>query len=140
LTLSQSADSEPGKNYFLKKRILIVDDEFDVTLSLKLGLEKHGFIVSTYNDPVLALSEFKAGLFDLLFADIRMPGMSGLELYEKIKQMDDRIEVCFITAFEEYYGQLGNAFPELDLQRCYLVKPITISDLVERVKTILNIN
>lgn len=117
-----------------------MDDEFDVTLSLKLGLEKHGFIVSTYNDPVLALSEFKAGLFDLLFADIRMPGMSGLELYEKIKQIDDRIEVCFITAFEEYYGQLGKAFPKLDLQRCYLVKPITISDLVERVKTILNIN
>jgi two-component system, OmpR family, response regulator ChvI len=65
---------------------------------------------------------------------------NGLELYEKIKQVDDRIEVCFITAFDEYYGQLGKAFPKLDLQRCYLLKPITISDLVERIKTILNTN
>jgi DNA-binding LytR/AlgR family response regulator len=36
-----------------------------------------------------------------------MPGMSGLELYEKIKQIDHGIEVCFITAFDEYYGQLA---------------------------------
>jgi len=134
----QSADSQEEKSYF-KKRILLVDDESDITLSLKLGLEQHGFRVSAYNDPVLALSEFKAGLYDLLIADVRMPGMSGLELYEKIRQIDDRIEVCFITAFDEYYGQLGKAFPKLDLQRCYMLKPITLSDLVERIKTILNI-
>jgi DNA-binding response OmpR family regulator len=136
----QSADSRQEKNHFLKKRILIVDDESDITSSFKIGLEQHGFKVSTYNDPALALSEFEAGLYDLLIADIRMPGMSGLELYEKIKQIDHRIEVCFITAFDEYYGQLGKAFPKLDLQRCYLPKPITISNLVERIKTILNIN
>ena len=135
----QSADSQEEKSYFSKKRILVVDDESDITTSFKLGLEQNGFRVSTYNDPALALSEFKAGLYHLLIADIRMPGMSGLELYEKIKQIDDRIEVCFITAFDEYYGQLGKAFPKLDLQRCYLLKPITISDLVERIKMILNI-
>jgi DNA-binding response OmpR family regulator len=140
LESSQSADSEQEKNYFSKKRILIVDDESDITTSFKFGLEQYGFMVSTYNDPVLALSEFKAGLYDLLLADIRMPGMSGLELYEKIKQIDPRIEVCFITAFDEYYGQLGKAFPKLDLQRCYLLKPITIANLVERIKTILDIN
>ena len=91
-----------------------MDDESDITTSFEFGLEQHGFRVHTYNDPLSALSEFKAGLFDLLLADIRMPGMSGLELYEKIKQIDDRIEVCFITAFDEYYGQLGKAFPYKD--------------------------
>jgi len=55
----QSADSQEGKSYFFKKRILIVDDESDITLSFKLGLEQHGFRISAYNDPVLALSEFK---------------------------------------------------------------------------------
>ncbi len=79
-----------------------MDDESDITSSFKAGLEQYGFIVSTYNDPVLALSEFKAGLYDLLIADIRMPGMSGLELYEKIKQIDQRIDICFITAFDEW--------------------------------------
>jgi CheY-like chemotaxis protein len=68
-------------------------------------LAQYGIRVTSYNDPVLALSEFK-GDFDLLLVDIRMPGMIGLELYEKIKQIDDNIGVCFITAYEEYYGQL----------------------------------
>ena len=52
-----------GENYFLKKRILIVDDESDITLSLKLGLEQYEFKVNTYNDTVSALSEFKAGFY-----------------------------------------------------------------------------
>ena len=96
----------------MKKRILIVDNESDITSSFKIGLEQYGFKVSTYKDPVLALLKFKAGLYDLLLADVRTPGMSGLELYEKIKQIDHGIEVCFITAFDEYYGQLGKAFPK----------------------------
>ena len=72
----QSANSQEEINNISNKSILIVDDESDITLSLKLGLERYGFRVSTYNDPALALSEFKAGLYDLLIADIRMPGMS----------------------------------------------------------------
>ncbi|MGB8937632.1 MAG: hypothetical protein WCC17_21285, partial [Candidatus Nitrosopolaris sp.] len=51
LTSSQPADYEQEKNYFLKKRILIVDDESDITTSFKFGLEQYGFRVSTYNDP-----------------------------------------------------------------------------------------
>jgi two-component SAPR family response regulator len=68
-----------------------------------------------------------------------MPGLSGLELYERIKQIDNRIKVCFITAFEEYYGQLEKAFPTLDLQTCYILKPITITDLAKKIKAILNL-
>jgi two-component SAPR family response regulator len=64
--------------------------------------------------------------------------MSGLELYEKIKQIDDKIKVCFITAFDEYYGELSRAFPTLNLHKCYIRKPITISDLAEKINAILD--
>jgi two-component SAPR family response regulator len=123
----------------LNKRILLIDDDVDITLSFKVGLQENGFIVVSYNDPKLAFSQFKAGLYDLLLTDIRMPGMSGLELYEKIKQIDNRIKVCFITAFEGYYGQLEKAFPTLDLDTCYVLKPITIADLAKKINAILNL-
>jgi DNA-binding response OmpR family regulator len=49
-----------------KKRILLVDDEHDITFSLGIGLENNGFAVDIFNDPQEALSNFKAGLYDLL--------------------------------------------------------------------------
>ena len=138
LVSNQSSGLQPGRSNFSNKRVLLVDDESDITTSFKIGLEQYGFTVSVYNDPRLALSEFKAGLHDLLLLDIRMPGMTGLELYQKIKQIDGNIEVCFITAFEEYYGQLSAAFPNVDLEKCYILKPIKILDLAKKINTILN--
>lgn len=123
-----------------KRRILLVDDEVDITSSFQIGLEQYGYKVTTYNDPVLALSEFKDALFDLLLVDIRMPGMTGLELCDKIKNIDHKIEVCFITAFEEYYAQLSTAFPNIDLEKCYILKPIGISELAKKINTILNVD
>lgn len=122
----------------MNKVILLVDDDKDVATSLKIGLEHHGFTVSVYNDSRSALSQFRSGTYDLLLTDIRMPGMSGLELYEKIKQKDDKIKVCFITAFDEYYNELSKAFPTLNLPKCYIRKPITISDLAEKINSILD--
>lgn len=121
----------------MKKRILIVDDDVDITTPFKFGLEGYDFRVSAYNDPKIALSEFKENLYDLLLTDIRMPGMSGIELYEKVKKIDDKIKACFITGFQEYYPELEKALPGLDLHKCYILKPVTIPDLVEKVKAIL---
>jgi DNA-binding response OmpR family regulator len=62
----------------------VVDDEQDITL--KTTLEETGsFQVEAFSDPVLALSEFKAGVYDLAVLDIRMPGMNGFQLYRKLK-------------------------------------------------------
>ena len=72
-----------------KKRILVVDDEVDITTIFKLVLEKVNLHVDVYNDPLLALSDYKAGMYDLLLFDIRMPGMNGFELYRKIKDIEE---------------------------------------------------
>ena len=71
-----------------KKKVLIVDDETDVTETFKLGLEQNGFSVDTFNDPEIALSNFNPNFYDIMLLDIKMPKMNGFELYEKIRKKD----------------------------------------------------
>jgi two-component system, OmpR family, response regulator ChvI len=65
---------------------LIVDDEQDITFALRIALEPNGFEVDTFNDPLEALSNFKAGLYNLLLIDIKMPKMNGFELYQELER------------------------------------------------------
>ncbi len=121
-----------------KYRVMIVDDEQDITTIFRVGLEKNEFIVTTYNDPLEALSNFRPGMYDLMILDIRMPGMNGFELCQKIKEMDDKVKVCFLTAFEEYRSDFRQSFPALDEVKCYLKKPVTVSDLISRLMDLAN--
>ena len=120
-----------------KKRILLVDDEQDITYSFSIALEDKGFVVDTFNDPQEALSNFKAGLYDLLLLDIKMPKMNGFELYQEMEKIDNKAKACFITAFEVYYKSLRELFPNMKVD-CFIKKPITTNDLVERLTSELN--
>src|SRR5437867_9593597 len=73
-----------------KRRILVVDDDPDIANLYKLSLELDGFIVHTFNDPLLVLANYKVGEYDLLLFDIKMLHMDGFELYQKIRLVDDR--------------------------------------------------
>jgi hypothetical protein len=76
VNLSSSTIPRPnGPSSFLKKRVLVVDDEVDITTIFKLALEKVNLQVDVYNDPLLALTDYRAGMYDLLLFDIRMPGI-----------------------------------------------------------------
>jgi two-component system, OmpR family, response regulator ChvI len=114
------------------KRIMIVDDEPDITESIRNGLVKKGFEVSTYNDPVKALDEYVPSAHDLLLLDIRMPKMNGFELYREIKKKDGDVKTCFFTAFEVYYEEFRKLFPTLQV-KCFIRKPISINDLVTHI-------
>ena len=68
-----------------------------------------------------------------------MPNMNGFELYREIRKIDDRVKVCFITAFEVYYEELKNRFQHKEEDvRCFISKPIDIDELVIRIKEELN--
>ena len=67
-------------------RILIVDDEPDLTKICMLALEHYGYDVDATNDPQEALSKYKPGSYDLIILDIKMPKMDGFELYQEIKK------------------------------------------------------
>jgi DNA-binding response OmpR family regulator len=119
----------------MKKRILIVDDDADILTTYKKGLEESGlFEVDTFTDPEETLSNFKNGLYDFLIIDIRLPKMDGFELCDKMKAIDNKVKICFITAYEINYRALRQVFPEPKLE-CFIQKPIEIGKLVERIKS-----
>jgi DNA-binding response OmpR family regulator len=116
-----------------KRRILAVDDDSDITFTVKVGLEASGlFEVDTFNDPELALSSFRPGLYDLAPLDMRMPKMYGHELYDEMKKIDGRLKVCFMTATYQNYEALRAAFPTIEIE-CYIQKPAEIKDMVRRI-------
>jgi DNA-binding NtrC family response regulator len=119
------------------KRVLLVDDEPDVISVFKMVLEINGFEVDAYDNPLSVLSNFKPNSYGLLLLDIRMPQMDGFELYKKLRAIDDKVEACFITAFEDYRKEFKESFPELDEVKYFIRKPKAIEDLVNHVSTIL---
>jgi DNA-binding response OmpR family regulator len=68
------------------KRILLVDDESDICFVLEKVLGQNGFVVDSYENPMLALEKFKAQLYDLVVLDIKMPELNGFALYRQIKK------------------------------------------------------
>jgi CheY-like chemotaxis protein len=133
----ETKEEEYEKQYHHRRRILIVDDEPDITSSFKEALRDNGFEqVETANDPLSALKNFKARSYDLLSIDIVMPEMDGFSLYEEIRKIDNKVKVCFITAFEMNYQALRAVFPAAtttDDIGCFIRKPVDIDDLVKRI-------
>jgi DNA-binding response OmpR family regulator len=118
-------------------RILVVDDEPDLTKVSTLALEYHGFKVDTFNDPQEALSKFKPGSYDLIILDIKMPKMDGFELYQEIKKKDNNAKVCFLTASELYYEEFRNKeYRALD-RNLFIRKPIDNEDLVKEINKMI---
>jgi DNA-binding response OmpR family regulator len=111
-----------------KPRILLVDDEPDITFSFSIGLEDSGFEVDIFNSPLGALSSFKSDLFDLVILDIKIPEMNGIDLCKEIRKLDNNVRICFLTAFDSRYEEFRR------YTECFIRKPITIEDLVARVK------
>jgi CheY-like chemotaxis protein len=124
------------------KRILIVDDDPDITLTFKSALEGYyhddnRFEVYTYNNPLVALSEFKPHFYDLLLTDINLPNMNGFQFSQKVLELDVNVKVCFITAGEVNIEALREIHPKINFG-CFIKKPVTIDYLVKRLSAELD--
>jgi DNA-binding response OmpR family regulator len=119
-----------------RKRILVVDDEEDITSVLKVGLERRGFAVDTYNDPKKALADIKPHQYDLAIFDIKMPEMDGFELYREFRKLDGVTDVCFFTAFDVHEREFEKMFPDVKVKALFK-KPMTIEELTKRLNSIL---
>ena len=123
-----------------RRILLVVDDEPDITLAFSMGLEDSGFVVDAFNDPLLALEAFKEQKksYDLALIDIKMPKMNGFELFKEIRKVNDKVKVCFATAFdiqkEDEEEGLKAIIATSNEKPIIIRKPISIDDLVKRVK------
>jgi DNA-binding response OmpR family regulator len=114
-----------------KRKILLVDDELDIILSLKLFLEENGFEVDAYDNPSSAIANYRPGSYDILLLDIKMTQIDGFELYERIHKMDNNANVFFLTAVSDFSGYKGGNKP-LGENR-FIQKPIDGPELLKRI-------
>ena len=115
-------------------RMLCIDDEPDIMLIYKVSFENADCKIDGFTDPLIALSKFKANVYDIVLLDIRMPGLNGLELYERLMRINNKVIVFFVTAFDIYKEALEQLFPNLS-KDCFIMKPIDIAELIQRVTT-----
>jgi CheY-like chemotaxis protein len=124
------------------RRILVVDDDPDITLTFKKAFEAENennnnnkilFVVSAYNDPLLALAEFRPSFYDLLLVDINMPKMNGFDFCVKALEIDVNPRVCFMSSGLINQEALREQYTSLSIG-CFIRKPVSISYLVRKVK------
>ncbi|HYZ51595.1 MAG TPA: response regulator [Nitrososphaeraceae archaeon] len=121
-----------------KKRILMVDDETDVNYTFETVLEENGFVVDSFDNPVVALNNFKPDFYDLVLLDVKMPDMDGFKLYKEMKKIDNKFKVCFLTASEMFYEQYRPAYSVMTGENYPVIqKPIKNEDFIEQINEIL---
>ena len=89
ILISVTTNNRSRVGIMTRRKILIVDDEYDITFVFKIILEEKGFVVDIYNDPIVALSTYKPYYYDLVMIDLKLPGMTGFELYNQIRKIDN---------------------------------------------------
>ena len=115
-------------------RILLAEDDDQLRIFLSRGLQRAGHIVESVGDGVAALALAQASAFDLLLADVVMPGLDGIELARKVAQLQPGIRVMFITGFAAV------AVHEAGLLRNrprVMAKPFHLRHLIEEIEALL---
>jgi DNA-binding response OmpR family regulator len=124
----------------MNKKVLIIDDEPDIVLTLSVALEHNGFSTDSYSDSILAYKNFRAGVYDLVLLDIKMPNVDGFQLYQKIKRTDSRVKICFLTASEFYDEEIRKeqGFDGFN-EEVFLRKPVEIACLIDTIRPLLDL-
>ena len=127
------------------KKILLIDDEPDITFTIKNMLYNTGFQIYTFNDPITPLKLYRRNFYDLVILEIKIPNMDGFELYIKIKEKDPTVKICFLTAIaiatvNEEFRKARSEVGRIIAEECFIQKPITTEDLIRKLINIMNID
>src|SRR5688500_9528296 len=117
------------------KKILIIDDDKDITNLFAIFLEYNGYIVDAYTNPIEAFNNFRKNSHDLIILDLKMPKMVGMTLYHKIKEIDNNVIICFTTADINYIEDLRKGI--IDIEKIVLYKPVLLKDLKNKIDSLL---
>lgn len=115
-------------------RIGIAEDDIKIADLLKSALEENGYQVSTVFNGIDALEQFANKQFNLLIIDIMMPGLNGIQLCKRLREIDIQTPILMLTAL----GTVDDKVTGLDAGADdYLVKPFHLKELLARVSALL---
>ena len=129
-------EKDENKNEKPLARLLVVDDDSDIAHVIKLGLVKNNFLVDSFTDSEEALQKFQSNPKDnyycLVLSDIRMPGMSGIQLARKVKETNPNVKVILMTSFEIKDNEFSKVFPSMQVDG-FVQKPVHLEDLTNKI-------
>lgn len=130
--------NEDKKNDTPFANLLIVDDDPDIAHVLEQGFLKNSFLVSAFTNPEEALKNFQSNSeeYCLMLSDIRMPGISGIKLARKVKEINPNVKVVLMTSFEIKDNEFSKVFPSTQVDG-FAQKPIQIKDLTNKILDII---
>ena len=132
--MSSSSASPPSS-------IIVVDDEFDLAFLYKQFITGLGFHVVSFTDSLLAFEHFRQNIdkYCLLITDLRMPGMNGIELANKIREVNKTVKIFLVTAFATEDLENLQDFKAAKVDRI-IQKPLKFSKLKEIIKQDIKIH
>ena len=120
-------------------KILVLDDDFDLTRLVKQILQRDGFKnIFAFTDPLLALEHFKMNHKDysLIISDIRMPAMNGFQFVSEARKINPKVKILLMTAFEISDKELSQALPKPKIDGL-IRKPATSKEISNIVSTVM---
>jgi DNA-binding NtrC family response regulator len=134
LVYRKREEKDENKNDKPLANLLVVDDDSDIAHVLKQGLLNNRFLVSAFTNPEEALQNFQSnsGDYCLMLSDIRMPGMSGIRLARKVKEINPNVKVLLMTSFEINDNEFSKVFPSTQVDG-FVQKPVGIENLTNKI-------
>jgi len=126
------------KNIPHRKKIMVVEEERNMAISIKLALESNGFPVEMFTDPILALKEFKKNAhgYSLIILDLKMIRMSAFEFMRETKVKNPELKVLLITTFEIKPLEFSRVLPSVKIEGL-IEKPSLLNKIIPSVNKIL---
>jgi DNA-binding response OmpR family regulator len=119
-----------------KIKILIIDDNQDINNLFKVYLESNGCCrVDSYTNPIDALYYFKKNVYDLILIDLKMPQIDGISMFHALKNRDNKVIICLITANLSYLEQIKVKIP--NIEKYVIQKPILLRNLKEKINELI---
>jgi two-component system, cell cycle sensor histidine kinase and response regulator CckA len=120
-------------------RLLIVDDDPDTILALKIGLINYGFLVDAFTNPEEALQEFKSNpkSYTLVMSDSGIRALSGIELAKKVKEINPNVKVLLLTGFGLRDFEFSKASPSTAAVDGFIQKPVAIKKLTDKILSLI---
>jgi two-component system cell cycle sensor histidine kinase/response regulator CckA len=135
LSYKKQNEKEDNKTEKPLAKLLIVDDDSDIAQVIKRSLAKNRFLVYAFTDSEEALQNFQSYPKDhycLMLSDIRMPGMSGIQLARRVKQINPNVKVILMTSFEIKENEFSKVFPSTQVDG-FVQKPVHLEGLTNKI-------